>query len=591
MSTINDVARRAGVSIATVSRVMNNSGYISQETQERVEKVIAELGFVPNAFAHGLRFKQTKNMIANHLLLPPTLLVIENETSTTPLAQRAHLSWQAQDVQLEMNIDAGHADIYLNAPSTSVRRIYLRWQFPIASGWRFLGDAWERGYGDLEWRGIIPERIMPWYVVAVHGQNVEGFGVKTGGAALAYWQVDSGGVKLTLDVRCGGKGVQLGERRLLVSTLVVHQSPEGQSPFMGAQALCRKLCPSPRLPEQPVYGSNDWYYAYGNNSHQSILRDGQITADLSPDSNNRPYVVIDAGWQAGEETVASCDRWDRSQGNIRFPDMAGLADALKGLGVRPGIWTRPLIAPIGIPASRCLPPPERAVYAHIPMLDPSIPENLEVVAEDIRRLKDWGYQLIKHDFSTVDILGRWGFEMGSEITSSNWAFYDRTRTTAEVIRAFYETIRSAAGDQVLIIGCNTIGHLGAGLFDLQRTGDDTSGREWERTRKMGINTLAFRMPQHQTFFLTDGDCVGLTENVAWSLNSRWLSLLAHSGTPLFVSADPQALGGEQEKELIAAYALAAQSLPGAVPLDWMDTICPTQWLFNDQVINYDWYNA
>ena len=62
MSTISDVARRAGVSAMTVSRVINNSGYISPETRERVEKAILELGYVPNALARSLRFKQTKTL-------------------------------------------------------------------------------------------------------------------------------------------------------------------------------------------------------------------------------------------------------------------------------------------------------------------------------------------------------------------------------------------------------------------------------------------------------------------------------------------------------------------------------------------------
>ncbi len=62
MSTIGDVAKRAGVSTMTVSRVINNSGYISSETRERVEKAIAELGYVPNALARSLRFKQTKTI-------------------------------------------------------------------------------------------------------------------------------------------------------------------------------------------------------------------------------------------------------------------------------------------------------------------------------------------------------------------------------------------------------------------------------------------------------------------------------------------------------------------------------------------------
>ena len=62
MTTLSDVAKRAGVSPMTVSRVINNSGYINQKTRERVEQAISELGYVPNALARSLRFKQTKTL-------------------------------------------------------------------------------------------------------------------------------------------------------------------------------------------------------------------------------------------------------------------------------------------------------------------------------------------------------------------------------------------------------------------------------------------------------------------------------------------------------------------------------------------------
>ena len=62
MSTIRDVAERAGVSTMTVSRVINNSGYISQDARERVEAAVAEIGYVPNTLARSLRFKQTKTL-------------------------------------------------------------------------------------------------------------------------------------------------------------------------------------------------------------------------------------------------------------------------------------------------------------------------------------------------------------------------------------------------------------------------------------------------------------------------------------------------------------------------------------------------
>jgi LacI family transcriptional regulator len=62
MITLGDVARRAGVSKMTVSRVINNAASISPETRARVEQAIAELGYVPNALARSLRLKQTKTI-------------------------------------------------------------------------------------------------------------------------------------------------------------------------------------------------------------------------------------------------------------------------------------------------------------------------------------------------------------------------------------------------------------------------------------------------------------------------------------------------------------------------------------------------
>ena len=44
----------ANVSIATVSRVMNHSGKVSEKTRKKVEKIMAEIDYTPNAFAQGL---------------------------------------------------------------------------------------------------------------------------------------------------------------------------------------------------------------------------------------------------------------------------------------------------------------------------------------------------------------------------------------------------------------------------------------------------------------------------------------------------------------------------------------------------------
>jgi LacI family transcriptional regulator len=58
--TIRDVAQQAGVAPITVSRVVNNSGYVSQAARERVEAAIADLNYVPNTLARSLRFKKTR---------------------------------------------------------------------------------------------------------------------------------------------------------------------------------------------------------------------------------------------------------------------------------------------------------------------------------------------------------------------------------------------------------------------------------------------------------------------------------------------------------------------------------------------------
>jgi LacI family sucrose operon transcriptional repressor len=59
MATIHDVALKAGVSVTTVSRVLNNRGYISETTRNKVFKVMDELSYQPNEIARSLLRKQS----------------------------------------------------------------------------------------------------------------------------------------------------------------------------------------------------------------------------------------------------------------------------------------------------------------------------------------------------------------------------------------------------------------------------------------------------------------------------------------------------------------------------------------------------
>jgi alpha-galactosidase len=315
-----------------------------------------------------------------------------------------------------------------------------------------------------------------------------------------------------------------------------------------------------------------------------VLRDAETIAELAGDHPVRPFCVVDAGWSVGG--VAPGGPWTGGIPGL-FDDMPALAAEIGARGARPGIWMRPAaLWTVHDPAllrDGPRPVPERP-------LDLSRPENLQTVGEDVRRLVGWGFELIKHDFSTFDHFARWGFQMGMQLTDPGWHPADRTRTNAELLVELYRTIRAAAGDDALVIGCNTVGHLAAGLVEIQRVGDDTSGKAWERTRRMGVNALAFRLAQHGTFFALDADCVPCTAATPWEYNRRFLDLVARSGTVLFVSVDPRRRTPEVDADLRAALrtALSGGEPGGVEPLDWLHTTSPRDWRTGTTRRRYDW---
>ncbi|WP_422478982.1 LacI family DNA-binding transcriptional regulator [Pleomorphochaeta sp. DL1XJH-081] len=62
MTSLKDVAALAGVSPSTVSRVINGTMYVTDETRKRVEEAIASVNYRPNLLAQGLRLKATRNI-------------------------------------------------------------------------------------------------------------------------------------------------------------------------------------------------------------------------------------------------------------------------------------------------------------------------------------------------------------------------------------------------------------------------------------------------------------------------------------------------------------------------------------------------
>ena len=111
--------------------------------------------------------------------------------------------WAGGGVVVGFLPDAGRLAVRLRA-AVPVARLQLRWDAGQAAGTRYLGDHWERSYGDAEWRGEAPDRVMPWYFLTHSGGRTHGYGVRVGPSAMCFWSADRAGISLWADVRCGG---------------------------------------------------------------------------------------------------------------------------------------------------------------------------------------------------------------------------------------------------------------------------------------------------------------------------------------------------------------------------------------------------
>lgn len=516
----------------------------------------------------------------------PDFIELTTETKTVT-AKWENDDYNLDDINVNLNQDNEHLAIFLTAQTSKVKWIKLRWNnLSWDKNIRFLGDAWERGYGDMEWKGMNPNRFMPWYFCAKSEAKSVCYGVKVRPSAMCFWQVDSLGMTLFLDVRCGGSGVNLKGRVIKLADVIACEMRDCTS-FEAMQEFCGQMCEDPILPKYPVYGSNNWYYAYGKSSESEILADCDYILNLTKDIENKPYMVIDDCWQE-HHRLNEYNGGPWTKGNEKFPDMKALAEKLVQKGVRPGIWVRLLLNEDENIKNEWR-------LSHNNCIDPTNPEALNYIKEDIKRICNWGYTLIKHDFSTFDLFGKWGFQMSPLVTDDGWHFYDDSLTSAEVVKLLYKAILDASVEasngETLILGCNTIGHLGAGYMHINRTGDDTSGVDWERTRFMGVNTLAFRLPQHGKFYEIDADCVGIDGGISWSMNKQWADVLAQSGTPLFISVRPNILDETEKQELHEILKVASKQEHHVIPVDWEETTCPEHWQDKDHDIDckYQWF--
>lgn len=349
---------------------------------------------------------------------------------------------------------------------------------------------------------------------------------------------------------------------------------------MTARRLCSLMCPNPRLPKEPLYGFNDWYAAYGCNTATNFLADAEFVVSLCKGASVRPYVVMDDGWQKFSPPeikrltgrfVSGYGPWEESSQNFGM-DMKTFCDKILALGAKPGLWYRPL----------CM---------EGRMCDPSDPDVLSRIAADIRRFRSWGVKLVKIDYLKHDWCGHFlGVDKEGRLIRDARKWKDSAHTTAETIANLYRTIREAAGDEMVILGCNAENHLCAGLFEASRVGPDTSGKDWEQTKRNGVGAVAFKGFENGTLFAADPDCAGLASAgaIPWEKNRQWIDLLSRSGMPFFISWRRTLADEEVRETLSAAFRRAADGNSFSEPTDWFEHPIPRVWSMPDGIHTYIW---
>ena len=462
------------------------------------------------------------------------------------------------DVKYEYKVEKNSAKVVIYPSGSPVKYLKLRFRGDMCGIDKVYGDQWERcnDGAALEWRSVMPSRALAWFCYVKAGEKIGCYGVKTGADCFAFWQVDTRGVTLFLNLCSGIQGADIKEP-LLACEVVELVGKEGEDSFSVAKRFARMMCDSPRIPIEPVFGVNNWYWAYGKISRESVRAETDYLLEMCEGTKHRPYMIIDDGWQLNRTYNNNPYIGGPWLPNDRFGCMKDMADEIHEKGAKAGIWFRPLLTLGDIPEEAKLIPFESGGF----LMDPTHPYTLERVYRDSSAIRSWGYDLIKHDFTTVDICGL--SPLTSElhtatVCASNRKFFDNTQTTATAIKNLYFAIAGGCGDAE-VIACNAIGHLTAGIHSIYRTGGDTSGRSFEWTRRDGINSM-MRLPLNDNFYRADPDCAAVTERVDADLNLDFLEMCAITGVTTLASVTPKTLSNDQMKRINSIYRTADKDI-------------------------------
>jgi alpha-galactosidase len=92
-----------------------------------------------------------------------------------------------KDIEVTIKTNDNAKGVYVTSPSQELNAVRLKWAHNIPATATFLGDAWERSYGDLQWKTNKAGVKNPWYVIIHDTKQTACFGVKTGCNTLCWW--------------------------------------------------------------------------------------------------------------------------------------------------------------------------------------------------------------------------------------------------------------------------------------------------------------------------------------------------------------------------------------------------------------------
>ncbi len=358
------------------------------------------------------------------------------------------------------------------------------------------------------------------------------------------------------------------------------------NPYDGLETYSKELAQEYQIKiskEDVPRGWCSWYYFYTNISEKIILDNLKKVKEKKLPIE---FFQIDDGYQKeiGDWLIP----------NQKFPaGMKFLADEIKKVDLKPGIWLAPfLIRPRSeffkmYPEALIKDEKERFVSAiwqplwgmgntyALDVTHPTAIDYLETVFHTIT--KDWGYEYLKLDFLYAACL--------------DGVLYNNRLTPVQRYRNILERIRKVVGNKIFMLGCGAPIFPSIGFFDGMRVSCDITPF-WSRqlirvllkdkhalcTERALINTL-YRSFMHKNFWLNDPDCLIVRKEknkMTYSQTILMATVMGLSGGMLLMSDNLSTLDEERLPIFLKAVELSKKCQDhNSIPLGLMDYKFPT----------------